>query len=204
MARRALSINDIKAYNPKILEFDGAWKDSIGCPELKGTWLVWGGSANGKTRFALQLAKYLCKFGWVVYDSLEEGLSLSLRMAILQVGMVDVRRRFTLLDKMRVNELREVLNKKKQSPNIVIIDSLQYTGMSYKEYQDLRDSFPNKLFIFISHADGRNPKGDVGKSVRYDANVKIYVEGYKAFPQSRYGGGEAFTIWQEGAEKYWT
>lgn len=172
--------------------------------ELKGTWLVWGGSANGKTRFALQLAKYLCKFGRVVYDSLEEGLSLSLRMAILQVGMVDVRRKFTLLDKMRVNELREVLSKKKQSPNIVIIDSLQYTGMSYKEYQDLRDSFPNKLFVFISHADGRNPKGDVGKSVRYDANVKIYVEGYKAFPQSRYGGGKAFTIWQEGAERYWT
>ena len=80
----------------------------------------------------------------------------------------------------------------------------QLPGMSYKEYQDLRDSFPNKLFVFISHADGRNPKGDVGKSVRYDANVKIYVEGYKAFPQSRYGGGKAFTIWQEGAERYWT
>ena len=27
MARRALSINDIKAYNPKILEFEGAWRD---------------------------------------------------------------------------------------------------------------------------------------------------------------------------------
>jgi hypothetical protein len=85
---------------------------------------------------------------------------------------------------------------------VVIIDSLQYTGLTYSDYKALRAEFKNKLFIFISHADGRNPKGAVANSVKYDAFVKIYVEGYRAYPQSRFGGGQDYVIWQEGAEKY--
>jgi hypothetical protein len=55
----------------------------------------------------------------------------------------------------------------------------------------------------VSHAEGKEPKGNVAKSVRYDAFVKIWVEGYKAFPQSRFGGGNEFVIWPAGAQKYW-
>ena len=204
MAKRALTVRDIRSYEPSLLSFDGAWQAAVGQPEMTGSWLVWGSSANGKTRFALQLAKYLCRFGKVAYDSLEEGLSLSMQRAIAEVGFSDseVKRNFILLDKESIADL--ILRLKKQrSPQIVIIDSLQYTGMNYTDYKTLRDTFRNKLFIFISHAEGQNPKGNVGKAVRYDAFVKIYVEGYKAFPQSRYGGGEAYTIWEKGAADYY-
>lgn len=204
MSRRALSIRDIREYQPKVLPFDGDWLQAIGQPELTGSWIVWGGSANGKTRFALQLAKYLCKFGKVAYDSLEEGLSLSMQHAIEQVGFADAeaKRNFILLDKEPIQELIARL-RKQRSPQVVIIDSLQYTGLTYADYKLLRDTFRQKLFIFISHADGNEPKGNVGRSVRYDAFVKIYIEGYKAFPQSRYGGGEEYIIWQQGASRYW-
>jgi hypothetical protein len=159
-------------------------------------------SANGKTRFALQLAKYMANFVRVAYDSLEEGLSLSMQHAIEEVGMSDVKRNFMFLDKEPIQELTERL-KKQRSPQVVIIDSLQYTGMSYADYRTLRDTFRHKLFVFVSHADGRDPKGNVGKSIKYDAFVKVYVEGYKAFPQSRFGGGSEFTIWVNGAKQYW-
>lgn len=202
MLKRALTIEDVRKYRAKTLPFEGEWFEAIGEPELTGSWIVWGGSANGKTRFALQLAKYLSKFCKVAYNSLEEGLSLSMQHAIAEVGMSDAKRNFVLLDKESISDLKVRL-KKQRSPKVVIIDSLQYTGMTYADYKELRDTFRNKLFVFVSHAEGQEPSGNVGKSIRYDAFVKIRVEGYKAFPQSRYGGGREFTIWKTGANQYW-
>lgn len=200
--KRALTVKDIREYKPEVLPFEGEWLSSIGKPELKGGWIIWGNSANGKTRFALQLAKYMAGFVRVAYDSLEEGLSLSMQNAIESVGMSDVKRSFVLLDKETVGQLRERLEKQR-SPQVVVIDSLQYTGLSYKDYTSLINDFPHKLFVLVSHADGREPRGNVGKAIKYDSFVKIYVEGYKAFAQSRYGGGEPYVIWQKGAEQYW-
>ena len=201
--KRALTIQDIRAYKPKTLPFGGVWLDAIGTPELTGSWLIWGRSANGKTHFALQLAKYLSNFALVAYDSLEEGLSLSMQHSISEVGMCDKsRRNFILLDKEPIADLMKRL-KRQRSPKVVIIDSLQYTGLSYPDYRLLRDTFRNKLFIFVSHAEGCEPKGNVAKSIKYDAFVKIHVEGYRAIPQSRYGGSSHYIIWEQGAQQYW-
>jgi hypothetical protein len=200
--KRALSVHDIKTYKAVTLDFTGKWLESIGRPELTGSWIIWGNSANGKTRFALQLARYLATFTRVAYNSLEEGMSLSMKKAILDTGMDDVARRFILLDNEPIEEMKQRLLKRK-SPNVIFVDSLQYSGMRYADYKNLRDEFRNKLFILLSHADGREPKGQVAKSIRYDAMVKIFVEGYKAFPEGRYGGGAEFTIWDKGARDYW-
>lgn len=62
--------------------------------------------------------------------------------------------------------------------------------------------FPRKLFIYISHAEGANPRGNVAMSVKYDAFVKIYVQGFRAYPQSRFGGGSPFVIWDKGAQDF--
>lgn len=199
--KRALTITDIRNYKTKTYLLDGGLDLAIGEVELTGSWIVWGGSANGKTRFALQLAKALAKHVRVAYDSLEEGLSLSMQHAIEDVGFADVKRNFILLDGEGIDELKERL-RKQRSPKVVIIDSLQYTGLTYTEYKALRDEFRSKLFIFISHAEGHNPKGAVANSVKYDAFVKVYVEGYRAYPQSRYGGNVPYTVWPEGAAKY--
>lgn len=199
--KRALTITDIRNYKTKTYLLDGGLDLALGEVELTGSWIVWGGSANGKTRFALQLAKALAKHVRVAYDSLEEGLSLSMQHAIEDVGFADVKRNFVLLDGESIDDLKERL-RKQRSPKVVIIDSLQYTGLTYTEYKALRDEFRSKLFIFISHADGSNPKGAVANSVKYDAFVKVYVEGYRAYPQSRYGGNVPYTVWPEGAAKY--
>lgn len=202
--RRAYNVHQIRQFRPATLDFDGEWLASIGRPERTGSWLIWGKSANGKTRFALQLARYLCNFCRVAYDSLEEGLSLTMQNAIAEVGFSDgkAKRNFSLLDKEPIDELAERLRKEK-APKIVIIDSLQYTGMTYTAYKALRDENPGKLLIFISHADGAEPKGNVANSVKFDANVKIYVEGYRAMPQSRYGGGQSYDVWPQKSAEYW-
>lgn len=199
---RARTYTDLMRQKGTALEFTGDWLRSIGCPELTGSWLIWGNSTNGKTRFALQLCKYLATFVRVAYNSLEEGDSLSMRNAVKEVGMSEVRSNFLLLDQEPIGELRKRLMKRK-SPDVVFIDSWQYTGLNYSEYKKLRADFRGKLFILISHAEGNNPEGRTAKSIRYDSFVKIWIEGYKAFPASRYGGNEPYTIWDEGAVKYW-
>lgn len=196
--KRALTVNEIRNFKPVELEFEGKWKDSIGTPELTGTWLIWGNSANGKTRFALQLAKYLTNFRRVAYNSLEEGLSKSMKEAIIDTGLD---KNFVLLDKEPMEELKVRLRKRK-SPDVILIDSLQYTGLTYSQYKELRKEFPQKLFIFISHAEGNEPRGNVARSIKYDAFVKIPVIGYAAYPQSRYGGGETYVIWKYGYDKF--
>lgn len=198
--KRAISVTQFKNTRFRELAFEGRWRDSFGQPELTGAWLIWGMSGNGKTRFSLQLAKYLTEFGRVAFNSLEEGMSKALYKAIDETGIEDVSGKIVFLDKLPVNEMTQFLHKRR-SADIVIIDSLQYTGMNYKDYIKFKDTFRNKLFIFVSHADGREPAGRVARSIRFDVSVKIRIEGFRAYPVSRFGGGEPFIIWEEGLIK---
>lgn len=202
MSGKRLSVQQFLTSKKRTLDFTGEWFDLIGCPEPRGAWIIWGNSGTGKTTFALQLAKYLTQFGKVIYDSLEEGDSRSLQRAFQNVAMGDVKSRLMLYDRVPMSEISAEL-KKPRSAQFVIVDSFQYTGMTYIDYKNLRKNNPDKLFIFISHADGREPAGRSARSVRFDCDVKIYVQGYKASATSRFGGGTAYVIWDEGAEAYW-
>lgn len=198
---KAISVAELLNRQRRVMEFEGEWLDMLGKPEMAGSWIVWGASGSGKTRFVLQLCKYLTQFGRVAYNSLEEGDSESMARAFDEVGMQDVQKRIALLDAEPIKELSERLSRRK-SPDIIVIDSLQYTGMTYLDYKAFRAKHRKKLFIFVSHADGREPSGKVAKSVRFDSFVKIRVEGYRAFPASRYGGNKHYDIWAEEAQKY--
>ena len=200
---RAVSVDEILKQKFIEMPFEGVWKDFLGDPERSGVWLIWGHSGNGKTSFMLQLSKYLTNFGRVAYNTLEEGTRKSMQLAIKRANMLEVSKKFILLNREPMEELKERLRKKK-SPDIVIIDSFQYTGLNKRDYIALKEEFSNKLIVFVSHADGKHPEGRTAKFVRFDADVKIRVEGYKAFPASRLGGGEPYVIWNEGAEKYYT
>lgn len=199
---RAISVTDLLTKRRNVLEFEGQWLDLMGRPELSGTWIIWGGSTSGKTSFALQLAKYLTEFDRVAYNSLEEGDCESMKLAFERAGMVEVAKRIILLDREPMGEMIDRLEKHK-SPSIVIIDSLQYTQITLAQYIELKAKFPRKLFVFISHADGKEPDGKVARRIRYDSHVKIYISGYQAYCNSRYGGGTPYVIWAEGAAKCW-
>lgn len=202
--RRAATSLQILNSNFQELPFDGIWQDLIGAPEIKGCWIVWGESANGKTAFVLQLAKYLCTWERVAFNTLEEGISKSLRDALKRENMIETQGRFLILDKEPMTDLEERL-KKHKSPRIIIIDSVQYSGLNKITAKDLVNRYPSKLFIFTSHASGKHPDGRTANAIRYDANVKIRIEGFRAFCQSRYGGSKEkyYDIYPEGSVKYW-
>jgi replication-associated recombination protein RarA len=191
--KRAVSVDQMESMKFKTMQFEADWLESFGTPGTAGAWIIWGNTGNGKTTFALRLAKYLSNFDTVAYNTIEEGLKLSFQQAVKAANMKEVKNKFKILDGESVAELRYRLRKNK-SPNIIFIDSVQYTNLTRETYKALLNDFPKKLFIFISHAEGTKPKGKVADAIAYDADVKIRIEGYRAYPISRFGGNQPFTI----------
>lgn len=200
---RALTVKEVLSKKRQTFPFDGKWAEAFGRPERTGVWFIWGRSGNGKTSFVLQLIRELCKYDRIAFDSLEEGDSLSMRDKLVRHGLLEVGNRLHLLDAEPMDALSERLSRRK-SYNIVVIDSFQYTQMNYRQYIHLKEMHKDKLLIFLSHASGTSPRGSAAVGVMYDATLKIWVEGYKAFSKGRFIGetGE-FTIWDEGAARYW-
>lgn len=201
--RNAKGVREVLGMKYETMDFDGPWLDAFGKPERRGVWIIWGNSGTGKTTFALQLCKYLCRFGRVAYDSLEEGACLTMQNAFRREGMMEVNKRFLLIDNENMEEL-SVRLKRQKSPDIVVIDSFQYTGMNYRQYIAFKERHRRKLLIFISHADGKLPNGRAAKSLMYDASLKIYVEGFRAFSKGRFiGPKKHYDIVPEKARTYW-
>ena len=199
MGRRALSIQNLIDYTPKTLGFTGRWLDAMGAPEPYGSWIIWGASGNGKTRFAVQLVKYLMSFEGlrIAYNGLEEGMSETYRRAIIDTGLqMEKQSRYVFWDGFDYEDMMERL-KRKRSPNVVVIDSLQYLNITYDQYKELVRKYPKKLFIWISHESGTEPKGGTAQSIKYNSNIKIRVHNYYATIISRYKGKEVFDIWPE-------
>lgn len=200
---RAYSVREVVKMKKSTIPFTGVWQDAFANPESRGIWFVWGQSGNGKTSFVMQLCKELCKYGRVVYDSFEQGTSLSMQQTLERHGMMAVNKRFSLLDREPVEELRARLMKPK-SPEYVVIDSFQYTGMNLTQYKGFTAGLRNKLLIFVSHADGNRPAGRTAVKAAYDADQKIFVEGFRAIAKGRFIGTTGlYTIWEDGAERYW-
>lgn len=202
MARKALSPNQVFSMKKESFDLSEEWQAAFGAPETCGTWFVWGQSGNGKTSFMVQLARELCRHGRVIYDSLEEGFALSFREQLRRHDMLDVNGRLLLVEE-DMAILRQRLEKRR-SPRIVIIDSLQYTGLTFETYRELVTSLPRHLFIISCQARGNKPDGRSANRIMYDAMLKIWIEGYRAFSKGRFIGEVGhIDIWEEGSRMYW-
>ena len=177
---KSLSVSQALSIRRSTLRLEGGWGNCVGEIDRTGVVFFWGKSGNGKTSAVLSFGKELARFGRVLYNSLEEGLSVSFLNALRRHAMQDCGRRFQVVAGESIADLDERLSKRK-SPDFVIIDSFQYTQLDYRQYIAFKE-----------------------RSVMYDAGLKIWVEGYKAFTNGRFFGptGE-YTIWREKAEEYW-
>jgi hypothetical protein len=171
--QRAISNNNVLEARFDTVNFTGDWLASFGRPELRGSWLIYGGSGSGKTTFMLLLGKYLTNFGTVAYNSLEQGLSLSMQRAWERVDMAEAGSGIILLEKEPLGELRVRL-KKRRSPDAVIIDSMHYwLGFSMSDYISLLNEFKSKLFVFCAHEQKREPRGSLAQYIRYNSDVSL-------------------------------
>ncbi len=209
-ALRMLNLDEFLKKRFNCVTFTGEWRDLIGNPALNGIWIMWGPSSNGKTTGAIKLAKYLTRFEKVIYWSKEENASSTLQMAF-QRAEVQPGESKKILIPQRGENMQSMIAKLRdpKSPRVIIFDSLQIFERMYGSqfFYDLKEEFSgNKLMIFVSQADGKNPKGNLGDNVKYDSDVKMRVEGHRIYAESRVAGAKSnafVTVWETRAREYW-
>jgi hypothetical protein len=199
---RAISVHELLSTKFELIPLEGVWKRFIGQPEFTRVIFIYGLSGHGKTSLMLEMVKEFSKYTHkVVIDSLEEGKCESQRKSFLRAGMQDYADKVQLLHKENLTDLNARLLKKR-APRIVVLDSWQYVRMSFKRFDEFLNTHNNKLFIVTSHEQKGKPKGNSAEDVWYDSMIKIHVQGFIAFPRSRYGGNIPFIIWEKGARDY--
>ncbi|MGN6601211.1 MAG: hypothetical protein ACTHK8_02105 [Ginsengibacter sp.] len=179
------------------LPFEGRYKDSFGLPEDNFSMIIWGQSGNGKTEAEVIICKELTKYGKVYFNSTEQGISRSLQTSWERNNMHEVDGMIQIAHK-EDYETMVVRLKRRKSAKVVFIDSVQHSKITYEMWCDMRAMFPKKIFVLISHAKGSEPSGAAAFNIRYDVDIKCYVKDFVLYPDSRFGGGKAFIIYEEG------
>lgn len=172
------------------------WRRVVGYPARNFKMLIWGASGNGKTSFTLALCKALTAEGRVYYNSAEEGDSPSFAAACVRAGLDQVpKEKFVVADKHDYAEMVAFLRIPRNRTQFVVIDSLQYMGLTKAQYKDLIREFPRKAFIIISwERPGGAPKGEHAQGIRYMVDIKCYVKSGVAKADSRFGATEPYKI----------
>lgn len=199
---RAYTPAEILAKKFKVVPWGETWIQAFKQPEVTGIWVANGNSTNGKSSFIMELAKELAiTLGKGFLNAYEEGTKMTLQDLIKQSGLDAVN------GKIGINKesILEMINRaqKPKSPKFYIVDSIQASRLTRKEYIMLQELSERKLIIFTSRSEGKLPKGNLAQDIWYDADLKIWIEGYKAISCGRHNPGGEYIIWEEGASKYW-
>ncbi len=177
------------------------WQSHLGGVHVDTKICIYGESANGKTEYCLQLAKAFAKAGLkVYYNSAEQGISATLQAGIKRQNLKEVAGK-VLFIKESWQQMIDRLDKRK-SPQVIFIDSRDFFQLTYKEFVSFCEKFTNKIIVIICQADGSEPKGKSGSSIKFHCDVKIRVKGFKAYPSGRLGGFNAYVIWEDGVKIY--
>jgi hypothetical protein len=169
-----------------------------------GVVFFWGNSGNGKTSAVMSFCNALCSIGMRgIYLSKEEGVGLTMQNTLRRFRMSECGSNFQINEQMSLEALDEKLAKPR-SADFVVIDSIQYLQLSYKQFVEFKERHRKKLIILVSQASGRKPDGRPATRMMYDASLKIWVEGYTAFSKGRFIGTTGkCVIYDKGAQRYW-
>lgn len=204
-----LSLYNLEQKKYRYIDFSEPFAEAFGNRERGGIWIVYGKSGHGKTSFVFSLAKEFDRLGMrVLFVTLEMGFCSDFQSMLLDADIRSTTSDIQFCDSLTADELADQM-KKQRSPDVVIIDSLQYFSDQYgataEQIIDLRKKFRNKIFIYVSHVEGREVEGKVAYHVKRDSFVRIQVEGFRAIYRGRGKAGPRgyYTVWEEGAANYW-
>lgn len=196
---KALGVTHFLAKKFDLYAFEDEWLETFGQVEKNFKACIYGKPGHGKTEMCIKLAKYLTRFGTVLYNSFEQGISKTLQSSIERNNLDEVNGKITFGDKITLTQLYSRLARKK-SADIVFIDSRDYMGITAEDYSMLTEQFPRKAFVIICWQEGSRPAGKAGREIEYMADIKVMVKDFIALPRSRFGGNKPFVIWDRGTK----
>ena len=174
------------------LEMGEEYVKCFGEPSDAGIWLIFGKEKNGKSTFALKLAKELSKKKKCLYVSAEEGTDLEFIRACQRAGIDEEDKGLHFIEYEPLEELRERLQRTK-SEKIVFIDNITVYNDELKGgiLRELQRENARKLLIFLAHEDstGGEPATSSGKLCRKYAKIICLVEGMNVTISGRCPGG---------------
>ncbi|WP_312388729.1 hypothetical protein [Chryseobacterium sp.] len=200
---KAVSVKQAYSKVFKKFEFTDLWLKAFGSPEKGGLWYLGGGEKNGKSTFALMLAKYLTKFEKVLYISAEEGISDAMVNAMKFAGISDSERNFHIVDYEPWEDIQERLSSRYCQKIVFIDNATMYRDeVTKKMVSELKQKHSNKLIILICHEEKGVPDNAIASHWRKLSKIIIQAEGLKALISGRCPGGQ-LNINEEKAQLYW-
>lgn len=184
--RGKLSVAEIERMEFDMLPFKGKWLDFIGEPQKNFYAIVFGKPKNGKSYFSFQFAKYLSRFGRVLYNAAEEGFVPTLVKKQRETG-ITAQTPIDFTDGRTLAELKKDLDSGNYAA--CFIDSISILTKDNREFDDFRRKYPHVAFICIMHATkGGDFKGS--QAWTHDCDIIIKVEAGLADQKGRFGQGE--------------
>ena len=185
--RRTLSAAQVLKVRSDTLQLTGGWNECFGEIERTGIVFFSGPSSSGKSSAALSLLKELARFGRALYLTNEEGYRKTFKDRLRRFGVQEIGSAIQFINTESIGELIERLGKRRAA-SFILIDSVQDTKMTRAEYERIKAMAHNKMFIFVSRIEGKIPIGRLARQIKYDADIKVWVEGGRAISQGRYIG----------------
>jgi hypothetical protein len=201
---RTLSIANIMKMKHSSFRFEAPWNEAFTQePSDNGFWMIWGKEKNGKTWFALLLAKYLATLTKVLYVSAEEGVGKEFCESIKRANIAVSDKNLGFLEYTPISEIRSILSKR-NAPQVIFLDNMTIYNSELKsgELQRLKDEFPRVLFVFIAHEERGEPYTASAKLCKKLAKIIVHVQGLRASVSGRCKGGE-YLIDEEKAVLFW-
>lgn len=186
-------------------------RGTLGAVPLHFICVIGGYSGNGKTEFCIRLAKELCNHGKVAWLSYEQRHGFDLQTATKRNKMEEQSGQFIPIDPIEglqpgvsfLEDLDRYLSKR-NSPEYIFIDSVDYTGWKKEDYIFLKEKYEGKkTFVFICHTDkGGNPRKSIANDIIFDGGMFLLVKQYICTPlKNRFGGFDDFVIWEQKARE---
>ena len=205
MARSLTTKNLFEKKGGKPIQFfNEILRAVIGAATIMGCWIIYGSEKNGKTWFALWIAKQLSMFERVHYISAEEGTEDSFKIAVERAG-ITTDDNILWDDYLSIDEIIEKF-KKQRSANIIVIDNLTMYADELKPSEikkRLLAELPNKLIIFVAHEERKQPFPAIARHAKKMASVIFHVQGLKTFVTSRFSTGGEVIINEEKSTIFW-
>lgn len=143
-AKETMSLGDLQKKQFKTLDFTGEWEKLIGKPEQNFSIMIYGQSGHGKSYLGVKLSEYLANnFGSVLFNSSEEGVSLSLQEKLKNLSS----------DNFRISNFKdfEAIKKhlKQSRAKFVVIDSVNHMSLTAQQLEELKKLDITRGFVTI-------------------------------------------------------
>jgi hypothetical protein len=192
---RSYSINDIYNWKFDDAMLPQAWADHLGEIPTRVTIYVDGEGGDGKTEYAIQMAKVFGNhLGKVRMINVElkkhKQIMLSWKRNRMKEEVVPNKNlQYEIITEFEGIKARL---KRPNSGKYVIIDSISFFPLNAKEIQELFAMFPHKSFILLAY------RADFAKNkpIRHLCDIKVNVNDHIAHVESsRFGGFKDYDVW---------